>query len=72
MEAIEVQVREWGGSLGIVIPKEAAIEEELTAGDTVELFLVKKTNVLKEIFGKLKLKRSTDEILKEIDEEGWA
>ncbi len=61
-----------GGSLGIVIPKEAVVEEELTAGDTVELFLVKKTNVFKEVFGKLKLKRSTDEILKEIDEEGWA
>ena len=49
MEAIETQVREWGGSLGIVIPKEAVVEEELTAGDTVELFLVKKTNVFKEV-----------------------
>ncbi len=30
-----------------------------------------KCNVLDETFGMFKFKRSTEEILKEIDEEGW-
>lgn len=71
METIEAQVREWGGSLGVVIPKDTAQEDNLRAGDTVAVILLKKTNVLKELFGTVKLKRSTEEILKEIDEEGW-
>ncbi len=68
---IETQVREWGGSLGIVIPKNCINEQSINAGDTIELVLLKKTNVINELFGKLKLKHSTEEILKEIDEEGW-
>lgn len=71
MQTVETQVREWGSSLGVVIPKEIAFHDKLKAGDTVRLLLIKKTNVFKELFGKVKLKRSTDEILKEIDEEGW-
>ncbi len=71
MGAAEAQVKEWGNSLGIVIPKETVIQDDLKAGDTLELVFIKKTNVLREVFGKLKLKRSTDQILKEIDEEGW-
>lgn len=43
----------------------------LNSGDKIELLLIKKNKLIKEVFGKLKLKRSTDEILKEIDEEGW-
>ncbi|HIG93012.1 MAG: hypothetical protein QT02_C0002G0055 [archaeon GW2011_AR9] len=71
MEAVETQVREWGGSLGIVIPKGLVQTEHLKAGDNVEIFLVKKTNVLREVFGKIKFRRSTEDILKEVDEESW-
>ena len=71
MDTVETQIREWGGSLGVVIPREIALHDKLKAGDTVELLLIKKTNVFKELFGTVKLKRSTEEILKEIDEEGW-
>ena len=35
------------------------------------MIILKKTNVLKETFGKVKLKHSTEDILKGIDEEGW-
>ena len=31
----------------------------------------KKSNALRETFGTLKLKKATDEIMEEIDEEGW-
>lgn len=70
MGAAAAQVREWGSSLGIVIPKDIVQQDNLSNGDTV-FIVVRKTNALKDFFGKVKLKRSTDEILREIDEEGW-
>jgi hypothetical protein len=67
----EAQVREWGRSVGIVIPREAVIKEKIKVGDNVRILIKKKSNPLKETFGILKLKKSTDELLKEIDKEGW-
>lgn len=67
----EAQIRGWGRSLGIVIPKEAAIKGRIKIGDNVKILIKKEHNPLKETFGILKLKRRTDEILKEIDKEGW-
>lgn len=67
----EAQVREWGRSIGIVIPKDAVIKERIKVGDNVKILIKKKGNPLKETFGILKLKRKTEDILKEIDKEGW-
>ena len=71
MIEIKAKVREWGRSLGIVVPKEAARDEGIKKDDTVTLLITKKSNALKETFGKLKFKRSTEEILKESDKESW-
>ncbi|MFQ5621109.1 MAG: hypothetical protein ACE5FT_04660 [Candidatus Nanoarchaeia archaeon] len=71
MLEIESELKTWGRSIGVVIPKKAALHEKLKAGDAVHLLILKKTNALKETFGAAKLKRSTGEILEEIDKEGW-
>ncbi len=71
MITIESQLRNWGRSIGVVIPKEAIIKEHLTEGDIVKIIILKRSNALKETFGKFKFKRTTDEILKESDEESW-
>ncbi|MBI4918671.1 AbrB/MazE/SpoVT family DNA-binding domain-containing protein [archaeon] len=71
MQEVESRLRNWGRSVGVVIPKKIIDQEKLKEGDEVKLFLIKKNNVLNETFGKFKLKSSTDAILKEIDEEGW-
>ena len=71
MIAIESELREWGRSLGVVVPKEAVLREQLRAGDTVKLIILKASNALNNTFGRLKLKHSTDEILNEIDETAW-
>lgn len=71
MQELHAEVREWGRSVGIVIPKEAVIQEKIHAGDTVKIIFLRKVSPLKELFGQVKLKRSTEEILREIDEEGW-
>ena len=71
MIAVESTLREWGRSIGVVVPKEAIEKEHLKAGDTVKFLLVRKTNALRETFGTFKFKKSTDQMLKEIDKEGW-
>lgn len=71
MIEVESQVREWGRSVGVVIPKEAVVRERIKTGDTVRLLIKKKENPLKETFGTLKFKKTTQEILRESDEESW-
>ncbi len=71
MLEVKGKVREWGSSLGVVLPKESAKQEGIGRNDTVTLLITKNRNVLKETFGTLKFKKTTDEILKESDKEAW-
>ncbi|MBS3149239.1 AbrB/MazE/SpoVT family DNA-binding domain-containing protein [Candidatus Woesearchaeota archaeon] len=70
----EAKLKAWGNSIGIVLPKESLKEENLNVNDEVEVIIRKKSNPLKDIFGKLKefkakSNKSTEVILKEIDKE---
>lgn len=70
----ETKLRAWGNSVGVILPKEALKEEGLSINDVVEITLRKKSTRLKDIFGRLrefraKSGKSTDEILKEVDDE---
>lgn len=70
----EAKLKAWGNSIGVVLPKEALKEEGLSINDEVEITLKKKLSPLKEAFGKLKefkakSSKSTEEILKEVDED---
>lgn len=71
MREVKARVREWGRSLGIVLPKNVAEEETIRKDDTVTLLLVKKSNALQETFGTLSFKKPTSEMLKESDKESW-
>lgn len=71
MIEVEAKVRKWGRSLGVVIPKEKIKEEGIKENETIKLLIAKRTNVLKETFGTLKFKKSTDEMMQEIDRELW-
>lgn len=71
MQEVEAKLRKWGRSIGAVIPKNVVKLENLREGDSVKLIVLKKNNVLKETFGTLKFRKSTDEILNDIDKKGW-
>ena len=73
MEAVHARVRNWGRSLGVVIPKEAAKKVGIKEGDSVEILIKKEEeNPLKKTFGALKGREiDTDKLLKEVDEELW-
>jgi antitoxin component of MazEF toxin-antitoxin module len=61
------KTKQWGNSLGIIIPKEVVKELNIKPEEEICIdFTGKKTNVLKEMFGTAKFKRGTEDILKDI------
>lgn len=71
MVEIVAQVRKWGRSLGVIIPKEAREKANLKEGKKVKIIIQENTNPIRATFGILKMKRPTEQILKEVDEESW-
>ena len=66
----ETKLRAWGNSIGLVIPKEDVIKENLRPDQKVKVVIIPiKTVKVKDIFGKLKFKGSTEEIMKKVDKE---
>ncbi|MBI2542243.1 hypothetical protein HYV80_06040 [Candidatus Woesearchaeota archaeon] len=66
----KAKLRNWGNSLGIVVPKEEATKQKLHPDQEVNVIITpSKTLKVKDIYGKLKFKQSTDQIMKEIDED---
>ncbi|MEK6850493.1 MAG: hypothetical protein AABX85_02880 [Nanoarchaeota archaeon] len=68
--AIEVRTKQWGNSIGIVIPAEAVDKFRLKPNENLVIEINKKDNVLKELFGALNHnKKPTEQILKEARKE---
>src|SRR3989344_4066848 len=67
----EVKLKKWGSSIGLVLPKKALEKEHLKAGQTVKVLIIKQGNPLKETFGTLTFKKSTEQMMREIDKELW-
>lgn len=66
----ETRLKAWGNSIGVVIPKEDIKKEGLHIDQKVKVVITPvKILKVKDIFGKLKLKINTKELLKEVDEE---
>ena len=69
-ERLKAEIRKWGHSLGIIIPKQFVKKLNLKERETVELKLKKTSGDLMSLFGTLKFKESTEKIKKEL-KEGW-
>ncbi len=66
----ETKLRVWGNSIGLVIPKEDVIKENLHPDQKVKVIITPiKTVKVKDILGRLKFKKSTEEIIKDVDKE---
>lgn len=70
---LKVRPRKWGNSIAIIIPKNIVDENNInTEEDTVVEF--KKKATAKNLFGifpRKKWKKSTEQIMKEVDKELW-
>ena len=62
--AIEVRTRKWGNSVGIVIPNETIEKLSLKPEEQIIIEIIKKENVLKELFGALKFSKTAKELVK--------
>jgi len=62
---IRCHTKQWGNSLGIVIPKDAVKQHGLKPHEDIVIEIKGKVNVLKELFGALKFKKPTAQLLKE-------
>jgi len=70
MIELKSKIRRWGNSFGIVVPKKDVGRDKIKEGDEVTILISKKEDsVLRETFGTLKFKKSTDELMREIDQE---
>ena len=58
--AIEVEIKKWGNSLGIIIPKEILLKEGLKEKDKILVNIVRKSDI-HSYFGSLKRKSSGQE-----------
>lgn len=67
--AVEIVVKKWGNSMGLILPKELIKIKGLKENDKVLVDIVKKANLGK-IFGTLKRTMSGQKF-KEMVREGW-
>jgi antitoxin component of MazEF toxin-antitoxin module len=61
----KTKAKKWGNSMGIVIPQETVEALGIRQNEFVIVDIQKKENVLRELFGNLKFKKPTPELLKE-------
>lgn len=64
------RIREWGNSLGIVIPKEIVIKEGLRPNEHVTVTISRK-QILEDFFGKLKKARIDAQKMKDESRKMW-
>ncbi|HLC55374.1 MAG TPA: AbrB/MazE/SpoVT family DNA-binding domain-containing protein [Candidatus Nanoarchaeia archaeon] len=69
MEQFEAIPKKWGNSLGITIPSDIAEQENIQPQKKITVLVIgNKQKQLKKMFGTLKLKKPTQQVMDEIDE----
>jgi len=61
------KIRKWGNSFGVLVPKDLIEKENFKLNEEVVVKLEKKKDISK-VFGILKTKRSTEDLMREIRE----
>lgn len=61
----KTKTKRWGNSIGIVIPQETIVAMDIKQGEFIIIDIQKKENVLRELFGNLKFRKSTEQLLRE-------
>ena len=68
--ATEATVREWGGSLGVIIPRSLVHREDIKPGEKV-IIEIRKKAPLKEFFGALKGAKIDSQKMKDESRKMW-
>jgi len=68
--AIEVKVKRWGNSMGVILPKGLVDKQRLHEDDTIVIQVFKKAD-LRKLFGSLKHVKMSGQAFKDMVREGW-
>jgi antitoxin component of MazEF toxin-antitoxin module len=73
MEKVNVKVRKWGNSFGVILPKDVVNSQNIKEGLEVEITIQPKNKTkARALFGLLKGKLgNTEKLIKEVDKELW-
>ena len=66
-----VKAKRWGSSLGIVIPREAVVEEKIHEGDEV-IIEIRKKKTIKELFGSIRNLQIDSQKMKDESRKEWS
>ncbi len=71
MIELKSKLRRWGNSLGVIVPQKVIENEKVQEGDqiTILIKIEKEDNILEEMFGTFKFKKSIEKLMKEVDKE---
>jgi len=67
--AIEVKTKKWGNSIGIIIPSETVEMLGIKPEERIHIEIGKSSNVLKEMFGTMKSKKTAKQMVDEARKE---
>ncbi len=69
MEEIITVPKKWGNSLGITIPADIVEKQHIKPGQEIHLLILPRTKPnVRKLFGTVKLNKSTQQLMDEIDE----
>lgn len=68
--AVEVKLKQWGNSMGIILPIELIKQKQLKENDTI-LVEVAKPADLSDVFGIIKKRKLSGQEAKDIAKRGW-
>ena len=70
MMEVKVKTKKWGNSIGILIPKEAVRKENIKPDQEVTILVSSKPKTTgRDLFGKWKFKKPTEELMREVDKD---
>ena len=70
MMEIKAKTKKWGNSIGVLIPKEVIRRENIKPEQEITLMISKKPITKgRDIWGTLKFKKSTEQLMREVDKE---
>lgn len=63
--AVEVKTKKWGNSIGIIIPSETIEKLNIKPEEKIVIEISKGSNVLRELFGTMKSKKTAKQMIDE-------
>ena len=68
--AIKVKTKKWGNSIGVIIPKEFIRQQNIKPDQEVTILISPKhITTGRDIWGTLKFKKSTEQLMREVDKD---